>query len=61
MKCPKCGGEMEEGLLGENRASGYGAISTWGKKLAGLGTLEKGIVTKACRCNKCGFVEVYAK
>ena len=52
---------MEEGMLGENRASGYGGVSVWGKKLVGFGTMENGKILKAYRCKNCGYIENYAK
>ena len=66
MKCSKCNGEMEEGLLG----------STFGPPLNGVyvnkyGTsikksflgqdLENKKEVKIYRCKECGYLESYAK
>jgi predicted nucleic-acid-binding Zn-ribbon protein len=50
-KCPKCGGEMEEGFLP--------GAPRWkcGKPLFGIG----GYRLIGYRCKNCGFVEFYAK
>jgi len=58
-KCPKCGGEMEEGLVicpGADKA-------VWGTKMGvtGCTSLENKKEIKANCCKSCGYVEVFAK
>ena len=50
-KCPKCGGEMEEGFLpgAPHWKPGRGIFGLRGYRIFGY------------RCKNCGFVEFYAK
>jgi len=62
MKCPKCGGEMEEGFLKGIRPDD-GNIQ-WGKlgvKPNFNNQLKDGIDIKSCKCKNCGYLENYAK
>ena len=64
--CPKCQGSMVEGALVD---TGYGAysVSSWQEgapvvsRWLGLKVKTKALVaTKAYRCSRCSFVELYA-
>lgn len=60
MKCPKCGGEMEEGLAD----AGFGADrgpARWfqGHKYIFFRKNDRQI--KVYRCESCGYLESYAK
>lgn len=67
MKCPKCGGEMEEGIIvtKNNNVNNINNVTiVWGTKIkSGLlfMKLENEKQFKAYRCNKCGYIENYAK
>jgi len=51
MKCAKCGGEMEEGMLA--------GAPHWG---SGTGVFHKKInKVLAYKCNNCDYLELYAK
>ena len=64
--CPKCGGSMDEGFMTD---VGYGAVevakwqggppqkSFW----TGIKTGEPQIEISTLRCNRCGFLESYAR
>jgi predicted nucleic-acid-binding Zn-ribbon protein len=52
-KCPKCGGEMERGLLG-------GAAQLWAAKRRSL-VLGGDANVFAYKCNKCDYIELYAE
>lgn len=62
MKCPKCEGEMEKGLL---LAPGAGV--RWNKgELSGIAKLTGAVLfgkpmIHSFRCVKCGFLENYAR
>lgn len=56
-KCPKCGGEMEEGFF---QTYGGDGKTKWGTKNIFLG-LENKHDVKIFRCKSCGFLESYAK
>lgn len=64
MKCPKCGGEMEKGLIADQ---GYliAIKSSWGSELRMGGILNFGLENKkeitTFRCKSCGYLESYAK
>jgi len=67
MKCPKCGGEMEEGIIADYYQPLTYRVQFWGKKMAG-GILGSGLFkmqdakeTKTLRCQTCGYCEIYAK
>jgi hypothetical protein len=68
MKCVKCGGEMEEGVLVGDYgglvnsvaiptkfATGYKSSFFWGK------TAETKTEVKVFKCVLCGYLESYAK
>ena len=68
-KCPKCGGEMEEGVELYPAFGAY-APKYWVKNLKqtkflgqGMNTFEikDGVVVKARKCVNCGFLESYVK
>lgn len=67
MPCPKCSGKMQEGFICDH-SHGFRLVSTWvegapeksvwtGVKLKGRKTIE----ARTFRCDKCGFLEAYAK
>ncbi len=58
MKCQKCGGEMEEGLM---KTPNMSPNEVWGTKVNILGYLENKKEVKTYRCKKCGYLESYAK
>ncbi len=71
MKCPKCDGEMEEGLL-VDRSFGGAQKATWvrGNELPtikitawppGIEITGKRHTLSVFRCTSCGFLEAYAK
>lgn len=64
MKCPKCQGEMTEGIIGDMWGSVGEGVSqqewgdgskSWAKQLK----MQKKIVTFCCQ--NCGYLESYAK
>jgi hypothetical protein len=66
-KCPKCGGEMDEGLQ-TNKMNNFIHVMNlplvWGRKLvksyiSGY-KLEDEKEIKTYRCTKCGYLESYA-
>jgi hypothetical protein len=65
--CPKCSGKMEEGFI-YDQFDAIRLVSKWvegvpeksiwtGVKIKGRKTIE----TQTFRCDKCGFLESYAK
>ena len=65
--CPKCSGKMEEGFI-YDQFDAIRLVSKWvegvpeksmwtGVKIKGRKTIE----TRTFRCDKCGFLESYAK
>lgn len=70
MKCPKCDGEMEEGVLGQNYKYLVLDPSFVSKTISFL-NLKKGLfgrilpntfkVIRHYRCKNCGYLENYAK
>jgi predicted nucleic-acid-binding Zn-ribbon protein len=67
MPCPKCSGKMQEGFI-YDQSDAIRLVSKWvegvpeksiwtGLKLKGRKTIE----TRTFRCDKCGFLESYAK
>ena len=67
MPCPKCSGRMQEGFI-YDQSDAIRLVSKWvegvpeksvwtGVKLKGRKTIE----TRTFRCDKCGFLESYAK
>jgi len=59
MKCPKCSGEMEEGMV--KCRSGYTGKEEWGKEIGWMGLMKNGKPVVTHRCSKCGYLESYAK
>ena len=66
-KCPKCKGEMIQGIVPD---FGYGAVfgTSWREgppKKRFLGGIKvparKGIPIATFRCNECGYLEFYSK
>jgi hypothetical protein len=66
--CPKCGGRMQEGFIVDRFDKIHRVVSAWvegtpqktfwtGLRLKGRKTIE----VRALRCDKCGFLESYAK
>lgn len=65
-KCPKCGGEMEEGMIADKIGNvAVPSESEWGtnirKKLLNMNVLENKRIMKTNRCKNCGFLESFAK
>ena len=61
MKCPKCKGEMDEGLL---IPEVHLEKITWAKSLGtrlGLPKVEERSQVTAYKCEECGYLENYAK
>lgn len=67
LPCPKCSGKMQEGFM-LDRQDALRQVSTWvegtpekslwtGIRLKGRRTID----TCTFRCDKCGFLESYAK
>lgn len=52
-KCPKCGGNMEEGMT----KHGFGGSNTWIKK--GKSTIFGAPQYISYSCLRCGFIESY--
>lgn len=63
--CPKCDGSMSEGYVVQDK-SGMRAISSWSegapiRKWWGIKAGAKDIEITTLRCNRCGYLENYAK
>ncbi|MDP4010790.1 MAG: PF20097 family protein [Candidatus Roizmanbacteria bacterium] len=58
--CPKCKGEMEEGVT--KNKSAYAGKNEWGNQITpfGVGVTNPRDVS-TYRCTSCGFLESYAK
>jgi predicted nucleic-acid-binding Zn-ribbon protein len=56
-KCPKCGGQMESGIV---RAHGLNPLSFASKEIKGL-LGAKVTQTIAYSCKVCGYVEIYRR
>ena len=61
MKCPKCNGEMDEGMIPEAHNMGTVLSSVWAKKLSFMKGLENKHSIISYRCTSCGYLENYAK
>ncbi|EKE13678.1 MAG: hypothetical protein ACD_12C00871G0001 [uncultured bacterium] len=68
MKCSKCSGEMEEGLMTNRTISKIPAANgsiVWGTKLIkdffAYFKVENAKEVKSYRCKECGYLESYAK
>jgi hypothetical protein len=60
MKCSKCQGEMKEGIIKGDNA--YSGAQKWGKEISSwMGTVKDGKDIVTYRCDKCGYLESYAK
>lgn len=61
-KCPKCGGEFEEGVIVDKNYV-VEQQQTWAAKirLAGWAGKENEVKVKTYRCKNCGYLESYAK
>ena len=57
MKCPKCGGEMEEGTI----PFSPGNSLKWGTKMSIVKGIENKHEIVTYRCSSCGYLESYAK
>ncbi len=61
-KCPKCGGNFEMGIIADRGEASLKELAQWAKKIAWHGaTLENAVDIKSYRCEKCGYLENYAK
>ncbi len=58
MKCAKCNGEMEEGMV--KGSSGHDAGQKWGKEINWRGRVKNGKDIVVYRCTSCGYLESYA-
>jgi len=56
-KCPKCGGEMDRGILARAKFGGDWFRFVPSESVWYVGSGEKAV---AFRCRQCGFVEVYS-
>lgn len=56
-KCPKCGGEFEEG---EMNGSHLALHMEWGSQRKLTGTLRDSKTIKSYRCKNCAYLENYA-
>ena len=64
IKCPKCGGEMEEGFVADRSTSFNIAQSQYwgtGTSMLEMGKLKDQKIVTTYRCKSCGFLESYAK
>ena len=62
--CPKCNGEVEPGKLGGlgvNWAPVPAEASSKGRFMSYLDELRNQMWIDGLRCEKCGFLELYAK
>jgi predicted nucleic-acid-binding Zn-ribbon protein len=66
--CPKCSGNMHEGFIADRFDNIHRVVSTWTEgapqKTFWTGLRLKGRKTRdvqTLRCDKCGFLESYAK
>jgi len=57
LKCSKCGGEMEEGLLEDTFLAIGKTVQNWAK----ISNLNDRKRIKSYRCKTCGYLESYAK
>ena len=64
--CPKCEGRMEEGFT-VDRSYGEAHVLGWhngapDKRWWGLKVDKKSLLAiESCRCNRCGYLEHYAR
>jgi predicted nucleic-acid-binding Zn-ribbon protein len=71
LKCPKCEGEMEEGMTVEYKSPGGFDVNinlpkkeTWGKGLKSgfwMNSVEEERAVVTYRCKECGYLESYAQ
>lgn len=64
MECPKCKGDMEKGVLADEGMWGAWLVRRlrWAESVGILGLLAKNLKPiEAYRCQKCGYLENYAK
>jgi hypothetical protein len=66
--CPKCSGKMQEGFIADRFDNIHRVVSMWvegaPQKTFWTGLNSKGrktIEIQTFRCNKCGYLESYAK
>jgi predicted nucleic-acid-binding Zn-ribbon protein len=62
IKCPKCNGNMEQGLIKSD--GGYAGDLKWGKpdSVSGwTGKVKDGKKIVTYRCQNCGYLECYAE
>lgn len=61
MKCLKCNGEMEEGVISETQQAQR--VAQWGvfHQSNILNRIENQVKIVAYRCKSCGYIESYAK
>lgn len=66
LKCPKCSGEMEAGVILDKSHFNVPTQPIWGKNVPGpisglLGSLDNTHEVVTYRCASCGYLESYAK
>lgn len=66
IKCPKCDGEMDEGLIADKTTDlSMHYKPKWTTKIRGFNLLGGGLESprevKTFRCKKCCYLESYAK
>jgi uncharacterized Zn finger protein len=59
MKCPKCQSDLLKGIV--KGSSGHDNGQKWGLEMDWDGTVKSGIAVETYRCEKCGYLESYAK
>lgn len=59
-KCPKCGGEFEEGFCADASYSRY-IKPQWATNISFWTGLKNARNVISYRCKQCGFLESYAK
>jgi len=61
MKCPKCEGEMEKGLIVDKGHLSWPENPLWGTSKTFFGGVQNKREVVTYRCITCGYLESYAK